>query len=312
MTKVSVIIATMNRADALREISLPSLAKQIFKDFEVIIWDASDDDKSKIVVEKFIQSHPDMIIKYFKAPRKGSASQRNDAVKVAKGEIVFFIDDDSEVSENGLEGLKNEFANNKDIMGVGLLLKGILCSPCKYVKCYLRRSYYWIFRLPNCFSKKRRVYLSGWNTLNKNDKTGEAEWLSGCSMAYRKFIFSKFSFQEKLEKFGGYALGEDVYLSHSLFRNGYILKIIDNGYVIHHSVEGGRLESEKKVAAMLYNQYILWKNVIFPKRKISLIVYGWSLIGEITFYGLTGFFPGKHDRIRGILIGLKAIWEERS
>jgi len=83
--KISVIIATRNRADALEKISLPSLAKQDFKDFEVIIWDASDDDKSKIVVENFIQSHPDMIVRYFKAPRVGSASQRNDAVKVARG-----------------------------------------------------------------------------------------------------------------------------------------------------------------------------------------------------------------------------------
>ena len=41
--KISVIIATKNRADALEKISLPSLAKQDFKDFEVIIWDASYD-----------------------------------------------------------------------------------------------------------------------------------------------------------------------------------------------------------------------------------------------------------------------------
>jgi len=46
--KISVVIATRNRSDALETISLPSLAKQDFKDFEVIIWDGSDDDKSKV------------------------------------------------------------------------------------------------------------------------------------------------------------------------------------------------------------------------------------------------------------------------
>ncbi|MGC8533888.1 MAG: glycosyltransferase family 2 protein, partial [Candidatus Parvarchaeum sp.] len=118
--KISVIIATRNRADALETISLPSLLKQDFKDFEVIIWDASDDDKSKNVVEKFIQSYPDMIIRYFKAPRAGLASQRNDAVKMAKGDIIFFIDDDSKVSKDGLTAIYEAFQCNKDIIGVTL------------------------------------------------------------------------------------------------------------------------------------------------------------------------------------------------
>ena len=117
--KISVVIATRNRADALEQISLPSLAKQDFKDFEVIIWDASDDDKSKIVVENFIQSHPGIIVRYFKAPRVGLASQRNDVVKVARGDIIFFIDDDSEVSSDGLSAL-NETFKDKDVCGVGL------------------------------------------------------------------------------------------------------------------------------------------------------------------------------------------------
>ena len=103
MPIVSVIIATRNRSEALETISLPSLAKQSFKDFEVIIWDASDDDKSKVVVKNFIKSHPDMVVRYFKAPRTGLPSQRNDAVKVAKGEIIYFIDDDSELSVDAIE-----------------------------------------------------------------------------------------------------------------------------------------------------------------------------------------------------------------
>jgi len=46
---ISVIIATKNRDAALRDISLPSLLAQDTVDFEVIIWDASDSDRSEKV-----------------------------------------------------------------------------------------------------------------------------------------------------------------------------------------------------------------------------------------------------------------------
>ena len=312
MPKISVIIATMNRADALKEISLPSLAEQDFKDFEVIIWDASDDDSSKKVVEGFKKKHLDMDVKYFKAPRKGLASQRNDAVKVANGDIVFFIDDDSEVSKDGLEALHKEFSLNKDVYGVGLRLKP---SSNKFftrsMKVNIREFYNCFFRLSNSISSKRKVYLSGWAAMPREDKSGKAEWLSGGSVAYKRTIFSDFFFQEELERFGGYALGEDVYFSHLLLRNGFSLMISSEGHVIHHAVGGGRLENEKKVAARFYNQYLIWRNVIFPRKKLSYFVYLWSLIGEIIFYGLTGLHPRKRERLRGMKMGIKSILKKK-
>ena len=119
MPFISVIIATRNRAKALEAISLPSLAEQTYNDFEVIIWDASDDDSTKRVVEKYKSQHPWIDVRYFRAPRKGLASQRNDAVKVVRGNIVLFIDDDSEVSPNGLNAVIEAFLN-PTVKGVGL------------------------------------------------------------------------------------------------------------------------------------------------------------------------------------------------
>ena len=46
MNKISVIIATRNRAKALKNISVRSLIKQTYRNFEVIVWDASDNDLS--------------------------------------------------------------------------------------------------------------------------------------------------------------------------------------------------------------------------------------------------------------------------
>ena len=306
MIKISVIIATRNRADALETISLPSLVKQDFKDFEVIIWDASNDDKSKIVVEKYIQSHPDMVIRYFKAPRVGSASQRNDAVKVAKGEIVFFIDDDSEVSPDGISTLIEVF-EDKSVFGAGLPLKNSGNKQILPFRKLLSRLYDLIFRLPHG-SKKRKVMLSGWNIWpSNNDNPGKAEWLSGCSMGFRKTVFDKISFNEELQKFGGYALGEDVEFSHRLFRNKIKIVISQKGYIIHREAKDGRLENERIFAAQIYNHFIIWRTAIFPYNKLSIFVYLWSLFGELLRNYINGVFKSNKKRIKGTSMGIKAI-----
>ena len=51
---ISVIIATKNRDEALKSISLPSLLRQDTSDFEVILWDGSDSEKSRRVAEQYV------------------------------------------------------------------------------------------------------------------------------------------------------------------------------------------------------------------------------------------------------------------
>jgi glycosyltransferase involved in cell wall biosynthesis len=60
---LSVMIATKNRAEELRTISLPSLAKQDTRDFEVIVWDASEDDASQVAVEAFAAAYFDLTVR---------------------------------------------------------------------------------------------------------------------------------------------------------------------------------------------------------------------------------------------------------
>ncbi len=273
--KISVIIATRNRADALETISLPSLAKQDFKDFEVIIWDASNDDKSKIVVEKYIQSHPDMVIRYFKAPRVGSASQRNDAVKVANGDIIFFIDDDSELLSNSL-GVVYNTLNNSQYCGCQLVIKELESnSKRSRLNFYTYAITSIIFRLVGG-SSRRYVRLSGYGTHESKlfrtipfkVKTKDPEWIKGGAMAFTKEIFKDHSFDERLQKFGGYALAEDVQFSHKLFRNKMKLIVSSNGYVIHREAKGVRLENKMVFAARIYNHFVVWKTGIFPYNRV--------------------------------------------
>lgn len=276
---LTVIIATLNRSKAIAEISLPSLLNQDTVDFEVLIWDASTDDLTQKAVNDFREAFAERKInlRYFRAPRRGLASQRNDAVKKAAGSVIFFIDDDSEVSPTGVASIVEAFNKDSALMGAGLPVTNISATKAatgnvltKFLSMARRR-----------FFEKgytgRRIKKSTHNILLGKDAPGMAEWLSGCSMSYRSDVFSELSFDERLERFGGYALGEDADFSHRvLLRYGAPLFIVPGGGLVHHTAPGGRLDRIRMNAAFFYNTKIIRSN-----------------FNEYTNYGLISFLLGQ-------------------
>ena len=89
--------------------------------------------------------------------------------------------------------------------------------------------------------------------------------------------------------------------------NGMKMVIAENGYVIHHWVAGIRVDDKLKVAARIYNHFIVWKTVIFKHNKISILNFTWSLIGEIIYQFSMSLYSKNTERIKGIKMGLKAI-----
>ncbi|MDM8568554.1 glycosyltransferase family 2 protein [Thiotrichales bacterium HSG1] len=92
MAKISLIITTYNRPDAL-ELVLNSLVKQKFTDFEVIIAD----DGSTANTAKFIrQLSTPYLLKHVWQEDQGfrAAKARNLAVMVANGDYLIFLDGD--------------------------------------------------------------------------------------------------------------------------------------------------------------------------------------------------------------------------
>jgi glycosyltransferase involved in cell wall biosynthesis len=301
--KISVIIATRNRAEALKNISLPSLLKQTFKDFEVIVWDASDNEDSAEVVKRF----PELEIRYFKAPRVGSCSQRNDAVKEARGEIVYFIDDDSEISPDALEAIY-EAMSKGEIVGCSPPEKKInppRSQKFKGLQKFLNK----IFFLGG-EGRFRRILPSGRNEWPEVDFPGFVEWLNGGSMAFQKGVFANHQFEEEFEKFGGFAVAEDVLFSYQLFKEGKKLKILERGSFSHYSAPGGRESKQNRASSQLFNFYLLWKKTIHPSNRISVFPFILSVIGTL----LKGFrdLLSERDfsRLKGIFLGLGAIFKK--
>jgi len=311
--KISVIIATRNRADALEKISLPSLAKQDFKDFEVIIWDASDDNKSKIVVENFIQSHPDMIVRYFKAPRVGLPSQRNDAVKVALGDIIFFIDDDSKVSSDGIRAIYDAFEENKDIVGASLpssqeqYLVDKNNEP-KNLEYVVLRTFSKLLLFDDVIRKKVKIHFLKIFRIDYKESP-YVKNLPGRNMAFKKEVFLDHHFEEKLEKFGGYAAYEDTQFTRRLYEEKKKLFITKKGDLLHLPAKGGRPENKNFIAISIYNRFIVWKTAIYPFKKPSILSFTIKISGRIVLlYFIYLLHPKKKKYIKeGLKIGIKEI-----
>lgn len=111
--EISVIITTYNRPDRLKK-AIASVVKQSFKDWELIIADdASDGNK----VEKVIKSFKNDRIIHNKAKKNhgNHTKPKNDALKIARGYYVAYLDDDNEFKTDHLQILYNEIRKNPEV-----------------------------------------------------------------------------------------------------------------------------------------------------------------------------------------------------
>jgi glycosyltransferase involved in cell wall biosynthesis len=293
-----VIIATLNRAEALRDISLPSLLRQNCGNFEIIVWDASDTDDSHKVCECLAEQFDkkDIRLNYFKAPRKGSASQRNDAIDRAAGDIIFFIDDDSETSADAIYSILMCFDSFPWLNGVGLPM--LNKTPASGNSAALKFAAL-LFGMKNN-QLQRKINRYGGLSLPLKDLAGPAEWLSGGSMSFRKKVFEKVRFDERLETFGGYALGEDYDLSYRVMLEfGQPHLVSCWGYVIHHAAAGNRITGIKESAAHFFNAELIRGNFRKYGKTFNLLWIAWGSLGTFLFLLKSG------TNLWNILCGIK-------
>jgi glycosyltransferase involved in cell wall biosynthesis len=130
---VSVIIPTYNRAKVLTERTIPSVLKQTYQNFElIIIGDHCTDNTEQLIKEKFC----DKRISFINLPKRGKYPKnpnlrwcvaggipRNEGLKFARGEWIAPLDDDDEFSIDHLEVLlSHAFKTGCDLVyGVALM-----------------------------------------------------------------------------------------------------------------------------------------------------------------------------------------------
>ena len=251
---LAVVIATKNRPREIEQYALASLERSDFRDFLCVVWDASDGDATQRIAEGGEWGFP---LACVRAPRSGLPSQRNDAVEYVLehhpcARCFLFIDDDTELSGDALSGLMESFEDER-VWGVNVphvprlpwtSAAGATPSPGAGVRivtpCLYNRS---VCPEPPGIS---------------------VDWLSGCGMAFRREVFEELGlrFPEAFQRFGGYALGEDVAASFYLKRKlGKELRNALSGALRHHAAGGARLNVAGMVASKWYNFHLLFEAI---------------------------------------------------
>lgn len=101
---ISIIIPVYNTEKYL-ERCLRSVIEQNFEDLEIICVDDGSTDNSLSILKKI--AIRDSRVKIIHQNNKGLASARNNALKIATGEYVLFVDSDDELENNAIQNLYN-------------------------------------------------------------------------------------------------------------------------------------------------------------------------------------------------------------
>jgi GT2 family glycosyltransferase len=225
---VTAIIATRHRPDPLRR-CLASLTQQSRTPDSVIIVDASDDSRTKAVIEECTNQIRGL--RWVKSPYASAARQRNLGADTAETDVVLFLDDDvvldphfvaeiMTVFESELQpppaGVSGTITNQvySDPKGLNRLLLG-LCTG------RFRGSY------------AGRVVGPAVNFLPQDcpDMLQEVEWLPSTCTAYERQVF----LNERFGEFEGYSFAEDVHLSLRVAQN-YRLVNTSKARVFHEDL----------------------------------------------------------------------------
>ena len=112
---ISAIICTHNREQYLGA-AIDSLLQQTLVHYEVIVVDnASTDDTAAVVKARL--HHPN--VQYIYEPELGLSVARNTGARAAKADIIAYLDDDAEASEQWLASLLDIFKSNPKVAIAG-------------------------------------------------------------------------------------------------------------------------------------------------------------------------------------------------
>jgi glycosyltransferase involved in cell wall biosynthesis len=88
---VSIVMPTYNAAKFIHQ-TIQSVLNQIFTDFELLILDDGSSDRSLEIANQYALS--DRRIQVFSHPNQGVSATRNRGIKLAKGNLIAFLDAD--------------------------------------------------------------------------------------------------------------------------------------------------------------------------------------------------------------------------
>ncbi|SOD18648.1 glycosyltransferase family 2 protein [Pedobacter xixiisoli] len=172
--KLSIIIPTYNRSQLLSH-TLQSIADQIIQEaFEVIVIDNGSNDNTKDIVDFHLSRIQNLIYMYDAVP--GLLTGRHCGVKLSKGEILCFIDDDVILDKHYASNLIKSFEKQPSLhLATGPSLPNYEVSPPEWL------TYFW--ESNNSFNHCSWLSLLDFGT---NEVTIDPNFVWGLNFCIRK------------------------------------------------------------------------------------------------------------------------------
>lgn len=285
---ISIILLNYNGRTIL-ETSIPSILKQSYQDFEVILVDNGSTDKSLA----FVQDKYPQIKKILRSPYNSFSVANNLGIKNAVGKYIFILNNDVELDANCLEELMHRVKNSDDCVGMWAT---------KILNFYHRNiiDNTGLLIYPDGLSRGR-----GRLEENKEqyDKIEEICFPSGCAGLYKKEMLDEVGYFD--EDFRFYVEDSDLGFRGRLA--GWKCLYAPKAIVYHmYSVTHGKYTPIKAFhvernrlwfALKLYPWPLLMLNFYF-----SFIRYCYQLYGVMTKKGAAGKFTENFSFLRMITV----------
>ena len=126
INKISIIITTRNRLEALQQYALASLTRLQFEalPYEIIIVDNNSDDNTFSYLQNYCQKNKHL--KIFQEKKPGASAGRNYGVSMASGELLMFMDDDCEIDPDWLTRAYQNHCQKNYFLGQGQIYDVVL------------------------------------------------------------------------------------------------------------------------------------------------------------------------------------------
>jgi len=264
--KVTVIIPTKNRPSSLRR-AIASVANQKTLPSELIIIDQSHDKTKNSLIKNQKKSSHSLTIKYIYKPKiSGLTAARNLGIKKSCGDIIQFLDDDSEMTRAYVERLKEQFSSH-DVHGCAGKIMETKKRSHKLSKYFQK-----IFFVGD-FRQKREEWYN-----NKNAPEMYTNSLPGVA-AYRKSVFTEFKFDEQMT---GACVGEDLEFSMRAAKK-FNFKLTPKLKIHHCPDSNERLDQENQAFQKIrFYRYHYKKNI--KKSIVNKLLFYWLNFGFLFHY----------------------------
>ena len=278
--RVSVVVPTWRRPEWL-ERCLEAVGNQTRQPEQVIVVGRADDEKSKAVVDRFAQ----LPAYWAEVDRPGHVAPVRRGLEAAVGEIVAFLDDDTEPNPAWLSMLLEPFSD-----------PSVACVGGKVVTRGFRGRVHRDARRLRWYGK----YVGNVGALNV-DRPVDVDGVMECNWAWRAEVLRSLEFDPRLDFDDASMYGLDLCLQAKM--KGYRVVYQPHGRVVHHAARrSAELDrNDRPARALAYAQNYTYLGLKHQRGLRRLVFLGWWwLIGDRGAYGLASGLADSLFRRNGI------------